>query len=331
MIGVGHLGSAHARNWNEIPDADLVGVFDVDSDRCRKIANENGCQPFDQIEALVDKVDAVSVVTPTPLHRQTAEPFLRAGKAVLVEKPLAHTIADAEALCDLADASGAILQVGHIERFNPVVRSALREIDQPTFIECDRIHPFSLRSTETSVVHDLMIHDIDIVLHLMKSELMDVEAHGTRVISPTEDLAHARLGFESGSTAFVKTSRVAFSRSRKVRIFAPRHYVSIDLVDRSGFQVRLNADYDPQDFLDDSGRIIAPEGAEDFLGKHLQQSPLEISGAEPLRAELEAFLQSARQERPVAVTGLQGVRAMKAAGMVLDSLRERQTGIPDHS
>lgn len=331
VIGVGHLGSAHARNWNEIPDAELVGVFDADADRCREIASLNGCTPFDHPDALIDKIDAVSIVTPTPLHRQTAEPFLKAGKAVLVEKPLAHTLEDAQALCDIADQFGATLQVGHIERFNPVVRSALREIGQPTFIECDRIHPYSLRSTETSVVHDLMIHDIDIVLHLMKSELVDVEAHGTRVISPTEDLAHARLGFSSGATAFVKTSRVAFSRSRKVRIFSPRHYVSLDLVDRSGFQVRLDPDYDPGDFLDASGRIEAPEGAEDFLGRHLEQSPLEISGAEPLRAELEAFMDSARGNRPVAVTGPQGVRAMKAAEMVLDSLRGRQGHLEDLS
>ena len=331
MIGVGHLGSAHARNWNEIPGAQLVGVHDSDPDRCREIALQNGCKPFEQPQDLIDKIDAVSIVTPTPLHRQTAEPFLRAGKAVLVEKPLAHTLEDAQALCDMADQSGAILQVGHIERFNPVVRSALREIGQPSFIECDRIHPFSLRSTETSVVHDLMIHDIDIVLHLMKSELVDVEAHGTRVISPTEDLAHARLGFASGATAFVKTSRVAFSRSRKVRIFSPRHYVSLDLVDRSGFQVRLDPEYDPGDFLDDSGRLVAPDGADDFLERHLEQAPLEISGAEPLRAELEAFMESARGNRPVAVTGPQGVRAMRAAEMVLNSLRSRQDRLPDLS
>jgi len=205
------------------------------------------------------------------------------------------------------------------------------EIGQPTFIECDRIHPYSLRSTETSVVHDLMIHDIDIVLHLMKSDLVDVEAHGTRVISPTEDLAHARLGFASGATAFVKTSRVAFSRSRKVRIFSPRHYVSLDLVDRSGFQVRLDPDYDPENFLDSSGRIDAPGGAEEFLERHLDQAPLEISGAEPLRAELEAFMESARGNRPVAVTGPQGVRAMRAAEMVLDSLRGRQDRLTDLS
>ena len=331
VIGVGHLGSAHARNWNEIPDAELVGVYDADAERCAEIAAQNGCHAFHSPHEIIDRIDAVSVVTPTPLHRETAEPFLRAGKAVLVEKPLAHTLEDAQALCELADASGAILQVGHILRFNPVVRSALREIDQPTFIECDRIHPFSLRSTETSVVHDLMIHDIDIVLHLMKSELTDVEAHGTRVISPTEDLAHARLGFASGATAFVKTSRVAFSRSRKVRIFSPRHYVSLDLVDRSGFQVRLDPAYDPSDFLDESGRLVAPDGAEDFLERHLEQSPLEISGAEPLRAELEAFMESARGSRPVAVSGPQGVRAMKAAEMVLDSLRGRHNRLPDLS
>jgi len=331
VIGVGHLGRAHARNWTEIPDAELVGVYDSDTERCRQIADEFDCIAFNNPDEVIDKIDAVSIVTPTPQHRLSAEPFLRAGKAVLVEKPLAHNLDDALALCEIADSANALLQVGHIERFNPVIRSALREIEDPAFVECDRIHPFSLRSTETSVVHDLMIHDIDIVLHLMSSELTDVEAHGTRVLSPTEDLAHARLGFASGSTAFVKTSRVAFNRSRKVRIFAPRHYLSLDLVERTGFQVRLDAEYDPNDFLDKQGRLVVQDTAEDFLSSILQQTPLEISGAEPLRAELEAFLASARGDRPPAVTGLQGVRAMKAAEMVLDSLRGRQSRCSDTS
>ncbi|NCF98646.1 MAG: Gfo/Idh/MocA family oxidoreductase [Planctomycetia bacterium] len=327
VIGVGHLGSAHARNWNEIPDAELVGVYDVSSDRAREIAAENQCVAFEHPDQIIDAVDAVSIVTPTPEHRKSATPFLEAGKAVLVEKPLAHTLEDAHFLCSAAQENDAVLQVGHIERFNPVVRSAIHKVKDPVFIECDRIHPFSLRSTETSVVHDLMIHDIDIVLHLIESELTEVDAHGSRVISPTEDLAHARLSFASGATAFVKTSRVAFSRSRKVRIFGPRQYISLDLVDRTGFQVSLDSEYDPADFLDTAGRLDAPEGAESFLAKHLHQEPLEISGAEPLRAELEAFMDSAKGLRPPAVSGAQGVRAMVAAGKVLESLRDRQRAL----
>jgi len=323
VVGVGHLGSAHARIWREIPDADLVGVFDTCQDRAEEIGNLNQCQVFQSIESTIDQVDAVSIVTPTPFHLETALPFIQAAKSVLVEKPLAATMQEANVLCSAADDSGAILQVGHIERFNPVIRAAIHLISNPMFIECDRIHPYSLRSTEISVVNDLMIHDIDIALHLIDDDLTSVDAHGCAVLSPNEDLAHARLSFARGATAFVKTSRVALNRARKVRIFGPRQYVSLDLIQREGFQVSLDSDYDPARFLDSAGRIVAPDGVEDFLSQHLQQTPLEIDPVEPLRAELESFLAAARGDREPAVTGAQGRRAMEAATQVIESLRDR--------
>ncbi|MGE4619069.1 MAG: Gfo/Idh/MocA family oxidoreductase, partial [Planctomycetota bacterium] len=309
VVGVGHLGSAHARIWREIQSAELIGVFDSSSQRAQEIADLQDCRVFDSIESVVDQVDAVSIVTPTPFHLETALPFLEAGKAVLVEKPLAATMDQADQICSVAERSGSVLQVGHIERFNPVIRAAIHLVEKPLFIECDRIHPYSLRSTEISVVNDLMIHDIDIALHLIDDDLTSVDAHGCAVLSPNEDLAHARLSFASGATAFVKTSRVALNRARKVRIFGPRQYVSLDLVQREGFHVSLDADYDPEQFLDVSGRIQAPDGVEDFLSQHLQQSPLKIEPTEPLKAELESFLQAARGDRLPAVTGAQGRRA----------------------
>ncbi len=323
VVGVGHLGSAHARIWDEISEADLVGVFDTDPDRATEIANLQGCQVFESIEAAVGQVDAVSIVTPTPFHLETAMPFIEAGKSVLVEKPLAATLAEADTICEAADKSGSVLQVGHIERFNPVIRAAIHLIQEPLFIECDRIHPYSLRSTEISVVNDLMIHDIDIALHLIDDDLIDVDAHGCAVLSPNEDLAHARLSFSSGATAFVKTSRVALGRARKVRIFGSRQYVSLDLIEQEGFHVSLDADYDPSRFLDDSGRILAPEGVDTFLSQHLKHAPLEIDPVEPLRAELESFLSAARGLREPPVSGIQGRRAMAAASQVIESLRGR--------
>ncbi len=323
VVGVGHLGSAHARIWNEIPDADLVGVVDIDGDRAREIADLHGCRAFSDTSKIINQVDAVSIVTPTPFHLETARPFLEAGIAVLVEKPLAATLEEADQICELADTSGSVLQVGHIERFNPLIRSAIGIIDQPLFIECDRIHPFTLRSTEISVVHDLMIHDIDIALHLIDDDLAAVDAHGCAVLSPTEDLAHARLSFCKGATAFVKTSRVALNRSRKIRIFGHRQYVSLDLVHREGFRVSLDETYDPARFLDPLGRVQAPEGVEDFLSRHLDQEPLTFAEEEPLRAELDSFLEAARGSCDPAVTGSQGRRAMEAASQVIESLRGR--------
>ncbi|MGE4603165.1 MAG: Gfo/Idh/MocA family oxidoreductase [Planctomycetota bacterium] len=323
VVGVGHLGSAHARIWREIPEAQLVGVYDTSRERAQEIADLHDCRVFPSIEHTLDQVDAVSIVTPTPVHLETALPFLEAGKAVLVEKPLAATLEQADQICQAARESGAVLQVGHIERFNPVIRAAIHLVEKPVFIECDRIHPFSLRSTEISVVNDLMIHDIDIALHLIDDDLVSVDAHGCAVLSPYEDLAHARLSFARGATAIVKTSRVALNRARKVRIFGPNQYVSLDLVQQQGFHVSLDANYDPSRFLDSAGRIEAPDGVEDFLSKHLQQSPLSIEPTEPLRAELESFLGAANRQRQPAVTGIQGRRAMEAATQVIESLRER--------
>lgn len=324
VVGVGHLGSAHARIWREIPDAELVGVFDASPDRAQEIADLQDCDTFSSIESAIDQIDAVSIVTPTPFHLETALPFIEAGKAVLVEKPLAATLDQADQICRAASDSGSVLQVGHIERFNPVIRAAIHLVENPVFIECDRIHPFSLRSTEISVVNDLMIHDIDIALHLIDDDLISVDAHGCAVLSPNEDLAHARLSFARGATAIVKTSRVALNRARRVRIFGPNQYVSLDLVQQQGFQVSLAADYDSAQFLDDAGRIEAPKGVEDFLSEHLQQVPLTIEPTEPLRAELESFLAAARRQREPAVTGTQGRRAMEAATQVIDSLRARR-------
>lgn len=309
VVGVGHLGSAHARVWAEIPQADLVGVFDSDPDRASEIASLHNCQVFTSLDTCIDQVDAVSIVTPTPFHLATALPFIEAGKAVLVEKPLAATLEEADTLCAAADQSGSILQVGHIERFNPVIRAAIHLVEKPLFIECDRIHPYSLRSTEISVVNDLMIHDIDIALHLIDDDLVDVDAHGCAVLSPNEDLAHARLSFAGGATAFVKTSRVALGRARKVRIFGSRQYVSLDLIDRSGFHVSLDSAYDPAQFLDPSGRIIAPDGVDQFLEQHLQHQPLVIDQVEPLKAELEAFLAAAGGHREPPRNGLTGAQS----------------------
>lgn len=331
VVGVGHLGQEHARVYASIPDANLVGVLDRDAVRAAEIAARYSCRAFDAIEALVEEVDAVSIVVPTPLHHRVALPFVRAGKSVLVEKPLAATLEEADDLIAQAERSGAVLQVGHIERFNPVVVAATPLVRTPLFIECDRIHPFSLRSTDVSVVLDLMIHDIDLVLHFTDDEIDELDALGTAVLSPTEDLATARLVFRGGCTAMVKTSRVAMSRSRKIRIFGERSYISLDLVNKSGTRIFLKDDYDPSSFVDPLGRIAAPEGEAAFLAQHLRSESLTITVKDALTAELTSFLEAARGLSPPQVTGSHGRRAMAAAKRIeermkfhRDRLRERR-------
>ncbi|MFQ5654958.1 MAG: Gfo/Idh/MocA family oxidoreductase, partial [Planctomycetota bacterium] len=268
---------------------------------------------------------------PTPLHLEAARPFLEAGRAVLIEKPLAANLEEAEEILRIAKRSGSTLQVGHIERFNPVLAAALPHVHDPLFIECDRIHPFSLRSTDVSVVLDLMIHDIDLILQLIQDDLEEVDAVGASVISTTEDLATARLVFRGGASALVKTSRVAFSRSRKIRIFCHRAYLSLDLVNRSGTRIGVAEGYDPSSFLDDAGRISAPEGEAAFLARFLHTEQLVIPSYEPLRAELEAFLRAVREGTPALVTGAQGLRAMATARRIEERIlhhRERVASRP---
>ncbi len=319
VVGVGHLGKNHARIYHELPEAQLVGIADP-GPAAQDIADQFQVPCHKHLDDLIPHVDAVSIVTPTPFHLETARPFIEAGKSVLVEKPLANTLEEADELVKLADDHGVVLQVGHIERFNPVLTAAFPYVKKPLFIECDRIHPFSLRSTEVSVVLDLMIHDIDLVLHLADDELDDVDALGTRVLSPSEDLAIARLSFSGGCTAMVKTSRVALNRSRKIRIFADRSYISLDLVGKRGSRTYLAEGYDPADFVDESGRLKVDEGEADFLQKVLRFENIEIGDAEPLKEELKAFIDSVTQGTPPAVSGIQGRRAMAAADRIQQSI-----------
>ncbi|MFN0057272.1 MAG: Gfo/Idh/MocA family oxidoreductase [Planctomycetota bacterium] len=330
VVGVGHLGKEHARIYTELPGVELVGVVDRDPERAREIADRLTATGKRKIwhgtsgaQAPAD-IDLVSVVVPTPLHLEVARPFLEAGKAVLVEKPLASTLAEADELLAIAERSGSVLQVGHIERFNPVVVAALPYLKNPLFIECDRIHPFSLRATDVSVVLDLMIHDIDLILHFIGGELENIDAFGASVLSPTEDLATARLVFKSGCCALVKTSRVALNRSRKIRVFGERSYLSLDLVQRTGFRIFLAEGYDPQQFLDQMGRISAPEGEAAFLAKVLRQESLVIETYEPLKAEIESFVSAARERRTPVVTGREGRRAMAAAAEITRSIGEHR-------
>ena len=313
VVGVGHLGKEHARVYSELDGADLIGVVDTDPERAKEVSTRLGVRSFDTPEKLVPHVDAVSIVVPTPLHLEAAFPFLEAGKALLVEKPLAETCEQAERILELAAANDSVLQVGHIERFNPIVEAALPLIQDPLFIECDRIHPFSLRSTDVSVVLDLMIHDLDLALLFAGDEVASVDAVGTSVLSPTHDLANATLRFRRGGTAIVRSSRMALRRSRKVRIFCERAYITLDLVERTGMSIQLRDGYDPRTMLDASGRISAPQGEAAFLSEHVNIQPLVIPAGEPLRGELSSFLEAARRDAAPRVTGRDGLRALRIA------------------
>ncbi|HVR75237.1 MAG TPA: Gfo/Idh/MocA family oxidoreductase [Planctomycetota bacterium] len=326
VVGVGHLGKQHARVYRELDGARLVGVVDADTEKAREIGTHLDVPYYHELTpALLSEVHAASVVTPTPMHFDVASRLISAGVSVLVEKPMTSTLEEARELLEIARRHGVTLQVGHIERFNPVVLAALPHIQDPIFIECDRIHPFSFRSVETSVVLDLMIHDIDIVLNLVNSPVAQLDAVGTRVLSGTEDLANARLTFENGCTAMFKASRVAIQKNRKLRIFSVNAYISLDYVAKTGMRISLKEGFD-RDKIDfkKMATLEESQGAYPLFTQYFNIEQLSISSEEPLKGELQAFLLAVRTGRTPVVTGEHGVQAIDIATRILEQIHSSQ-------
>jgi predicted dehydrogenase len=301
VIGVGALGQHHARVYAGLPDARLTGVHDLDAARAAEVAGRHGCAAFPGLAELLAECDAVSVAVPTVDHHGVARALLEAGKDVLLEKPMTASLEQAEDLIRLAEEKGAVLQVGHIERFNPAV-DVLRTVPRPRFIEVHRLGAFSPRSLDIDVVLDLMIHDLDIVLSLDGSEAVQVDAVGVPVLTPRVDIANVRLRFASGLIANLTASRVSAEKVRKFRVFAPRTYVSVDLARREGQVYRLE------------------DGEEGQPNIRVEQTS--APDEEPLRRQLAAFLQAVRSRGVPAVSGAAGLRALTLAHTILERIRE---------
>lgn len=288
VVGVGHLGSIHARIYSQLDSAQLVAVCDLLPDRARSVANQYGCEAMTDFQQLLGRVDAVSVAVPTQHHFLVAQRFLAAGVHTLVEKPFTRTVQEANRLLRLARKAGAVLQVGHVERFNAALRRVHTSLTHPRFVEVHRLAPFQPRGTEVGVVLDLMIHDLDILLWLMKNPVRRVEAVGVRVLTPFEDIANARITFRNGAVANLTASRISKEAMRKFRIFQPDAYVSIDFL---GLSVDL--------FRKENGQI--------------SHERMNISGEEPLKAELAAFLEAASHRRIPPVSGREARDALALA------------------
>jgi predicted dehydrogenase len=304
VVGVGSLGRHHARNLKEMPEAELVAVCDTNEARAREIAAEYGCEALTSYKDLIGRVDAVSVVVPTVDHAAVACELLAAGIACLVEKPIAPSLEEADRIVEAARASGAVLQVGHIERFNPAVVASHSILTKPRFMECHRLAAFTPRSLDIDVVMDLMIHDIDVILSLVDAEVIEINAAGIGILTQRVDIANARIEFADGCIANVTASRVSAERVRKLRFFQTNSYISIDYAEK---EVNVLSLLPPQPG-DDRPRIAS--------------RMLEVEQIEPLRAELTAFLAAARGECPPAVSGEDGRRALYVAVKVLESIRE---------
>lgn len=320
VVGTGSLGKEHARVYAELAGAsevDLVGVYDTDREACRRVSERHGVKAFESLEAATAACDALSLVTPTGTHFDLARGLLGAGRHVLVEKPMTQTTAEAADLVALARARNLILQVGHIERFNPVFRYLQTAATCPHFIEAHRLSPFPNRSTDIGVVLDLMIHDLDIVLAFVQSPVVNVEAVGVPVLSRSEDIANARLRFASGCVANVTASRISPERLRKIRVFSGGNnpsYVSLDYRAQEGYVYRLAREGEEtssrlKKLL--AGRETTLVSA--FAGRRIVREPVPIMKEEPLKLELRSFVECVREQRTPVVTGEAGKRALDLA------------------
>jgi predicted dehydrogenase len=281
----------------------LAGFHDRDAARSARVAEELGVRAFDGVDALLEETDALTVVVPTPAHYAVARAALERGKHLLIEKPITTTLAEADELLALAERAGVVVQTGHVERFNRAVRAALPHVEAPRFIESNRLAPFNPRGSDVAVVLDLMIHDIDLVRTLVGAHVADVQAVGVPVLTPTVDIANARLSFASGAVANITTSRVSRERVRKIRIFQQSGYLSLDLAAGTGEFFRLRGDVD----------LVALARGPLELAAFVERVPLEAPEGEPLRLEFESFVAAVRGEQPVAVSGADGREALDVA------------------
>jgi len=320
VIGVGHLGRHHARVYSQLPGVDLAAVVDIRPEQAQAIGDEFGAPSFESYEAVLDSLDAVSVVVPTKAHFQIAKAFLEAGVSVLVEKPMTSTLAEADELVETARRTGTRLQVGHIERFNPAVMAIQPYLHDPGYIECVRISPYPFRSVDVGVVMDLMIHDLDIVLHLVDSPVERVEAIGLPVLSNTEDIANARIVFRSGCVANLTASRVALGKVRRIRVFQPDAYVSLDYDARQARLMRRAADFSPEKVAAATQKVAEGASAADVFADFLEVEDIAIGDHEPLAKELESFIHCIRTGEPPTVSGEHGRRALSAAMRVVEAL-----------
>jgi predicted dehydrogenase len=303
VVGAGALGYHHVRLLRDLEGVTFVGFHDLRPERAEQVARELSVRAFDTADDLVADCDALTIVVPTPSHAAVARKALAQGRHLLIEKPLATTLEEADELIDLAKRQGVIVQTGHVERFNRAVRAALPYVDRPRFIDSDRLAPFNPRGSDVAVVLDLMIHDIDLVLALVGGVVSDVQATGVPVLTPFVDIANARIAFDSGAVANITASRVSRDRMRKLRIFQQSGYMSLDLAAGSGEFYRLRSGIDLAEL------VKAPLALEAFV----ERVPLEAPDGEPLRLEFESFVGAIQGRQPVIASGEAGRAALAVA------------------
>jgi predicted dehydrogenase len=326
VIGAGHMGKHHARTLSRITGCKLVAVVDRELHRAEEVAGEFGGRPCADVASVIGEIDAATVAVPTVLHDEVAIPLMERGIAVLVEKPLAPDVAAARRLLDASRKYRCVLQVGHSERFNPIVRALLKMNVVPRFIETHRVSPFTFRSADVGVVFDMMIHDIDIVLHLVRRREYTVDAVGVNVLGPHEDVANARVRFAGGAVVNMTASRLALKTERRIRVFCSTAYISMDYHKKTGIAIKLADNIDlirmaRERNFDDLSQMQHLD-----FGSLLHIEPLPVETTDALEAELTAFLDAVRTGAGPAVSAEDGFHAVELAERITSAVRAHDWG-----
>jgi len=301
VVGVGSLGQHHARIYASLDDVELVGIVDSDPARAAEIAERHGTKVFSAPEELAEACEALSIVVPTDLHAKVAIPVMQKGAHLLVEKPICASLEEAASVLQVAKETDRLVQVGHIEHFNPVMSYLEENVQEPLYITADRLAPFNIRGTEVGVVLDLMIHDIGIIQQLVKSPIEKIDSVGVNVLSGKEDIANARIQFSNGCVANINTSRVSTKKVREIRVFQKSGYLSLN-------------------FMEQSGHLVRKEGLS------LQKEEIPIEKDEPLKLELSAFVECVREKRNPKVGGEEAASALEVAITITEQIRTHMLG-----
>lgn len=323
VVGTGHLGKLHIKMFRDIENCNLVGVHDSNTEQAKLASDKFSVKVFDSLESLLENVNAISIAATTSAHYELAKECLQAGRHIFIEKPITATIQEAEEIVDLANSLNLKLQIGHIERFNPALVSMEKYIIDPKFIQTDRLAQFNPRGTDVAVVLDLMIHDIDIILSLIKSKVENIEANGVAVVSDNIDIANARIQFENGSVANVTASRISQKKMRKMRIFQRNSYVALDFVTGVSEVYRLlPVDQEVEHSLISFGEI----GVGDKKKRLVYEQP-ENKQINALKYELQLFIDSVLENKNPVITGSDGLRALRIAKIIIDKIQSSKVDL----
>jgi predicted dehydrogenase len=312
IFGVGHLGKFHLNNWKEIDDVEVVGFFDPNDDTAKEVAEKYNLRRFNTVEELLKVADAVDIIAPTNLHFELCEKAIRRGKHVFVEKPLANTIDEGKQIVAMAREANVKVQVGHVERFNPAYQSIKHLQLQPMFIEVHRLAQFNPRGTEVSVILDLMIHDIDIILSIVHSDVKHISASGVAVMTDTPDIANVRIEFNNGCVANLTSSRISMKKMRKMRLFQKDAYIGIDFLEKKSEIIKLKTDEDKDAFTFD---LETRSGTKTIAISNPETHPVNA-----IKEELTSFANAIKNNTPTVVSEIDGFIAMEVAHQILEKI-----------